>query len=153
MCGSTCFGRVVGRGLGGLVRPRPTTLLPLRSNGKTRGCWCICKLLMMGVEAPETRWDTHKRQVINLWQFCIWVVNLFESFDDARTCKHQISVCSQNHTKHINTMCRPNVEFINPLNAELNSIYHLLVLLGNLTWRTPPTAHSNLFQLSHDSGR
>jgi len=37
-----------------------------RPNGKTRGCWCICKLLMMGVEAPETRWDTRKRQVINL---------------------------------------------------------------------------------------
>jgi len=62
MCGSTCFGRflahhqelttaltasgftlerggssVVGRGLAG-ARPRPTTLLSQRSNGKTRGC-------------------------------------------------------------------------------------------------------------------
>ena len=100
----------------------------------------------------------------------------------------------------------------NPLNAELNPICHLLVLIGNLTfmgpcmvsifqyisnkmqrytvylyletalhvsggtsthhqeriqlylqhlvfvtplllWRTPPTAHSSLFQLFHDSGR
>jgi len=24
------------------------------SNGKNRGCYCRCKLLMMGVEAPET---------------------------------------------------------------------------------------------------
>jgi len=33
---------------------------------------------MMGVEAPETCWATNKRQVINLWNFCIWLVNLFE---------------------------------------------------------------------------
>jgi hypothetical protein len=32
---------------------------------------------MMGVEAPETCWATHKRQVINLWNCCIWLVNLF----------------------------------------------------------------------------
>jgi len=31
-----------------------TTLLPPRSNGKTRGSLSSCKLLMMGVEAPET---------------------------------------------------------------------------------------------------
>jgi len=36
---------VVGRGR----RQRPTTL-----QVKTRGCKCSCKLLMMGVEAPET---------------------------------------------------------------------------------------------------
>jgi len=29
---------VVGRGLVGPARPRPTALLPPRSNGKTRGC-------------------------------------------------------------------------------------------------------------------
>jgi len=33
---------------------------------------------MMGVEAAETCWATHKRQVINLWNSCIWLVNLFE---------------------------------------------------------------------------
>ena len=33
---------------------------------------------MMGVEAPETCWATHKRQVINLWNCCIWLVDLFE---------------------------------------------------------------------------
>jgi hypothetical protein len=84
---------------------------------------------------------------------------------------------------------------LNPLNAELNPICDLLVLLGDLTFMgtyivsifqyiskkmqrytvylylklfymfrvvlppiirsayTPPTAHSNLFQLFHDSGR
>ena len=43
-----------------------------------------------------------------------------------------IAVCSQIHTKHINTLCGQNVEFlnINPLKAELNPICHLLALLG-----------------------
>jgi hypothetical protein len=43
----------------------------------------------MGVEAPETCWATHKRQVINLWNCCIWLVNLSEMYDDARNCQRQ----------------------------------------------------------------
>jgi hypothetical protein len=43
----------------------------------------------MGVTTPETCWAVHKRQVINLWNCCILLVDLFESFDDARTCEHQ----------------------------------------------------------------
>jgi hypothetical protein len=49
---------------------------------------------MMGREAPETYWTTHKRQVINLWNFCIILVDLFELYDDARTCEGQISIDS-----------------------------------------------------------
>jgi len=45
---------------------------------------------MMGMEVSETCWATHKRQVINLWNCCIWLVNLFELYDDARTCQRQI---------------------------------------------------------------
>jgi len=71
-------------------RPRPTTLQPPRSNGKTRGCYCSCKLLIMGGEGTETCWATHKPQVINLWKCCILLVDLFESYDDARTCERQI---------------------------------------------------------------
>ena len=70
-------------------RPRPTTLQPLLSNGKTRGSYCSCKLLMMGKETPETCWATHKRKVINLWKCCILLVELFESYDDARTYERQ----------------------------------------------------------------
>jgi hypothetical protein len=70
---------------------------------KTRGCQCSCKLLMMGVEAPETCWAIHKRQVINLWNCCIWFVNLFELYDDARTCQSQ-------RLKHITWHCRESIE-------------------------------------------
>ena len=81
-------------------RPRPTMLQPLLSDGKTRGSYCSCTLLMMGGEMPETCWATHKPQVINLWNCCILLVELFESYDDARTCEHQISkqlhLCIQN---------------------------------------------------------
>jgi len=31
-----------------------------------------------------------KHQVINLSNCCIWLVNLFELYDDARTCQRQI---------------------------------------------------------------
>jgi hypothetical protein len=48
---------------------------------------------MMEEEAPETRWATHKRQVINLWNCCILLVNLFESYDNARTYERQIYKC------------------------------------------------------------
>jgi hypothetical protein len=43
---------------------------------------------MMGVEAPETCWAKHKRQVINLWK-TVASGRLFESYDDARTCQRQ----------------------------------------------------------------
>jgi hypothetical protein len=46
----------------------------------------------MGVEAPKTCWATHKRQVINLWNCCIWLFNLFELYDDARTWQRQTSL-------------------------------------------------------------
>jgi len=56
-----------------------------------------------------------------------------------------IAVCSQIHTKHINTLCGQNVELlnvklavrihvviirVNPLKPELNPICYLLALLG-----------------------
>jgi hypothetical protein len=45
---------------------------------------------MMGEDTPETCRAIHKRQVINLWNCCIWLVNSFESYDDTRTCEHRI---------------------------------------------------------------
>jgi hypothetical protein len=35
----------------------------------------------MGGKTPETCWAIHKRQVINLWNCCILLVNLFELFE------------------------------------------------------------------------
>jgi len=45
---------VVGRGRSGCGRPRPTTLLPPRSNGKPEAATAVDKLLMMGMKMPET---------------------------------------------------------------------------------------------------
>ena len=49
---------VVGCGRSGCVtqldRPRPTTLLPPRSSGKPEAATAVYKLLMMGMEMPET---------------------------------------------------------------------------------------------------
>jgi len=38
----------------------------------------VVELLMMGVRTPETCWAVHEHQVINLRNFCIWLVDLFE---------------------------------------------------------------------------
>jgi hypothetical protein len=60
------------------ARPRPTTLLPLRSNGKPEAATAVVELLMMGIRMPETCWAVFKRQTINLRNCCIWLVDSFE---------------------------------------------------------------------------
>jgi len=54
---------------------------------KPEAATAVVELLMMGARTPETRWAVHKCQVINLRNCCIWLVDLFEMYDDARTCK------------------------------------------------------------------
>jgi hypothetical protein len=44
----------VGRGRAGYHRPRPTALLPPRSNGKPEAATAVVELLMMGMRMPET---------------------------------------------------------------------------------------------------
>ena len=48
------------------------------------------ELLMMGVRTPETCWAVHERQVMNLRNCCIWLVDLFEMYDDARIAKFKL---------------------------------------------------------------
>jgi len=59
-------------------RPRPTTLLPPRSNGKPEAATAVYKLLMMGKRMPETYWAVFERRAINLRDWCICLVDLFE---------------------------------------------------------------------------
>jgi len=85
MCGSTCFGHLSAHhqehttalGASGftvaawrLKRCWSWSHDQQSSNSETRGSECG--------EAPETCWATHKRQVINLWNCCILLVDLFE---------------------------------------------------------------------------
>jgi hypothetical protein len=58
--------------------PRPTTLLPPRSNGKPEAATTVYKLLMMGKRMPETCWAVFERRTINLRDWCNWLVDLFE---------------------------------------------------------------------------
>jgi hypothetical protein len=58
----------------GLDRPRPTTLLPPRSNGKPKAATAVHKLLMMGMRMPETCWAVFKRRAINQRDWCNWLV-------------------------------------------------------------------------------
>ena len=49
---------------------------------------------MMGGDTPKTCGDTRKRQVINLWNFCILLVKLFGPYVDAQTGERQIQMFS-----------------------------------------------------------
>jgi len=60
------------------ARPRPTTLLPPRSSGKPEAATAVYKLLMMGMRMPETYWAVSKRRAINLRDWYVWLVDLFE---------------------------------------------------------------------------
>ena len=67
-----------------VVGPRPTALLPPRSSGKPEAATAVVELLMMGMRMPETCWAVFKRQAINLRNYCIWLVESFESPQDFR---------------------------------------------------------------------
>ena len=63
------------------------------------------------------------------------LVELFESYDDARTCEGQIRDVPPEAQHYQNTRIRiasvqSDEKPLNPLNAELNPICHLLALLG-----------------------
>ena len=55
---------------------------------KPEAATAVVELLMMGVGTPETCWAVNKSLVINWKNSCIWLVVLFEMYDDARTYKH-----------------------------------------------------------------
>jgi hypothetical protein len=55
--------------------PRPTTLLPPRSNGKPETATAVDNLKMMSMKMPEKCWTVFKR---HLRDWCIWFVDLFE---------------------------------------------------------------------------
>ena len=68
-------------------RPRPTTLLPPRFNGKPESATAVYKLLMLGMRMAETCWAVFKRRAINLRDWCIRLVWFIWMYDDARTYK------------------------------------------------------------------
>jgi hypothetical protein len=47
---------------------------------KPEASTAVVELLKMGVRTPETCWAVHKRQIINLRNCCIWLVDLFEVY-------------------------------------------------------------------------
>jgi hypothetical protein len=66
------------------ARPRPTALLPPRSNGKLEAATAVIERLMMGMRMPETCWAVFKRKPEKLLHLVSWFIWMF---DDARTCK------------------------------------------------------------------
>jgi len=88
--GSSAVGR-------GRARPRPTALLPPHSNGKPEAATAVTELLMMGMRMPETCRAVFKRQVINLRNCCVWLV---DSSEYPAIFQHQVSFQSCLHVIH-----------------------------------------------------
>jgi len=57
---------------------------------KSEATTAVVEFLMMGVRMPVICWAIYKCQVINLRNCCIWLVDVFDLCDDARTCKFYI---------------------------------------------------------------
>ena len=55
-------------------------------NVKPEAATAVVELLIMGVRTPETCWAVNKIQVINWRNFCIYLVDLCELYDDTRIC-------------------------------------------------------------------
>jgi hypothetical protein len=54
---------------------------------KPEAATAVVELLIMGVRTPETCRAANKRQVINLRNCFIWLVDLFELYNDTRAYK------------------------------------------------------------------
>jgi hypothetical protein len=78
--GSSAIGR-------GRARKRTTALLAPCSKVNPEDAAAVVEILMMDVRMSETCWAAHKRQVINIRNYCIYLVDLFELYDDVWTCK------------------------------------------------------------------
>jgi hypothetical protein len=57
------------------------------SKVKPKAATAVVELLMMGVKTPERCWAVNKRQANKLEKLLHLVGDLFELYDDARTCK------------------------------------------------------------------
>jgi hypothetical protein len=80
---------IVGRGLAGRPDHDQQHCYHHATTVKPEAAIAVIGRLMMGVRTPETCSvvRTSKRQVINLRNCRIWLVDLFEMYDDARNCK------------------------------------------------------------------
>ena len=96
----------------------------------------------MGRETPKTCWAIHKRQVINLWNCCILLVEIFELYDDAGTCERQTKnlsyemasrIATWKHNFIINSMFFPKFYF--KLTVFMNMQWKYI--LWFLNWNCP----------------
>jgi hypothetical protein len=56
------------------------------------------------------------RRAVNTLRLCYKTSQLM-------LCREIIAVCSEIHTKHINTLCRQNVEFVNVRTLKTNNLF------------------------------
>ena len=93
---------------------------------------------VLGVRTPDTCWAVRKRQVINLRNSWVYLVDLFELYDDAGLTNFKFNERKWNAPDIYRAMFS-NVQgvqlksgpYFNPLKPELNPICYLLALLAH----------------------
>jgi len=80
--------RVVGRGRTGRPDHDQQHCYHHAPTVKPETATAVVELLILDLRTSETCWAVHKCQVINLRSCCIWLVDLFELYDDARILTH-----------------------------------------------------------------
>jgi len=123
MCGSTCFRRLPARHQEHTTALAAAVLLVVvwqvnLSDHDQQHCNChspmvkpeaasaaVCSWWWVG-RRPKHVEPTHKHQVINLWNCCTLLVDLFESYNDARTRECQICILSKEYIYGFHIICR-----------------------------------------------
>jgi hypothetical protein len=114
ICRSICFGR--------LYAHHQELTTALTASGFTVGALVVAALLLVvWLVITSSSWWAWRRpkhvewhinhQVINLWNRCIYLDDLFELYDDARTCPRQIDKCTLQQKKSINFTCAKFIKF------------------------------------------
>jgi hypothetical protein len=101
----------------------------------------------MGGETPKTCWATHKSQVINLWNCWILLVELFESYDDARTYECQI------YTQYIvhSFLIFKKRERAKICTKQITNYKHRAIINYLEKWKTQKHAKRNTHYSNHSS--
>ena len=137
-------------------RPRPTTLIPPRSNGTQEAATAVYKLLMMGKRMSETCWAAFERLAINLRYWCIWLADLFEwlllllLYHHYSHPHHHHHHQNRHHPKHlswINELIRWFIDKLIVISTQVTTEYRILHAVSVLLPARKPTVFLQRRQL------
>ena len=90
--------------------------------------------------------------IVSIFQYISKKIQLYTVYLYLEIALHVSGGTSTHHQERIQ-LCLQHLVFVTPLLLSSAIVEELELVWVWCGWRTPPTAHSNRFQLFHDSGR